>query len=185
MSRKRQRKSLKEDPDPALRDYNALDVAVKRPRYDLRTGQVRECCSLPQYDKQPCQHKYHLRPFDHRKPNNNHAISKESVRKLAATRAKGGVCTKLKSEIVKEDLKRNAHSYSINGHVSRCSDSSTASGRQRVLQALKKGTSKGGSHQLKEEVSLKAFVVCGFLNGAQLPVQLICMCLRFYVAHTY
>lgn len=151
MSRKRQRKDpVKEDTDPALRDYNAVDVITKRPRYDLRTGQARECCSLPQYDKPPCQHKYHLRPFDHRKPTTNHLTSKKPIHsKLAPTsKAKGGVCTK-----VDGDLKRNAHSYSINGHIARCSDSSTASGRQRVLQALKKGTSKGGSGQLKEEVS--------------------------------
>lgn len=147
MSRKRHRKDLvKEEHDPVLRDYNAVDVATKRPRYDLRTGQVRQCCSLPQYDQQPCQHKYHLRPFDHRKPT-NHVVSKQSVHRLA-TRAKGG--THLNSKM---DLKRNAHSYSINGHMARCSDSSTASGRQRALQALKKGTSKGGSHKLKEEVS--------------------------------
>ena len=152
MSRKRQRKDFaKEDPDPALKEYNAVD-AMKRPRYDLRTGQVREYCSLPQYDKQPCQHQYHLRPFDHRKPINYFLTKQRSIHKLATK--KGGVCTNLNSKLVDgEDLKRNAHSYSINGHVARCSDSSTASGRQRALQALKKGTSKGGSRQLKEEVS--------------------------------
>ena len=147
MSRKRQRKDLvNEDTDPALRDYNAVNVSTKRPRYDLRTGQVRQCCSLPQYEKQQScqQHKYHLRPFDHRKPT-NHYTSKQSTHIRAPTKAKGSI---KKGD---GDLKRNAHSYSING-IARCSNSSTASGRRRVLQALKKGSAKGGSQQLKEEV---------------------------------
>ena len=150
MARKRQRKEELKEDHPALRDYNAA-VDAKRPRYDLRTGQVRECCSLPQYDKQPCVHKYHLRPFDHRKPSNYFASNSQKL----------GISSSSSSSIKKEGrnhtssaaVKRNAHSYSINGHLARCSNSSTASGRQRALQALKKGTSKGGSHKGKEEVS--------------------------------
>jgi hypothetical protein len=157
MSRKRQRKDLvMEDTDPALRDYNAVGVSTKRPRYDLRTGQVRECCSLPQYDKPPCQHKYHLRPFEHRKPT-NHIVSSRPVHNIAAPQTGRRTCVKK----LTGDLKRNAHSYSINGHITtRCSNSSTASGRQRVLEALKKGHSKGGSRQLKEEVSA---TICGLM----------------------
>lgn len=151
-SRKRQQRDLVEDLDPALRDYN-----TKRPRYDLRYGQVRECCSLPQYDKQPCQHKYHLRPFDHRKPPTNYFVSKKELHTLPAIATRSRICANNQNSTIVngsggESAKRNAHSYSINGHLAgRCSDSSTTSGRQRTLQALKKG--KGGSHKMKEEVS--------------------------------
>lgn len=153
MSRKRQKRVVE---DPALKDHNAIGD-TKRPRYDLRYGQVRECCSLPQYDKQPCQHQYHLRPFDHRKPLN----TKLSMHNLPDIAARGGgkVCAGRKiSKLNGVSIQRNAHSYSINGHVARCSNSSTASGRQRTLQALKKvptstAGKRGGNHQLKEEVS--------------------------------
>ena len=150
-SRKRQQRDLVEDLDPALRDYNAGDT--KRPRYDLRYGQVREFCSLPQYDKQPCQHKYHLRPFDHRKPPTNYFVSKKELHTLPAIATRGRVCANNQNSTLVNGsgVKRNAHSYSINGHVAgRCSNSSTASGRQRTLQVLKKGSRKG---KMKEEVS--------------------------------
>lgn len=154
MARKRQRKEELKEDHPALRDYNAA-VDAKRPRYDLRTGQVRECCSLPQYDKQPCPHKYHLRPFDHRKPSNYFASkSKLGISSTTTTSSSGKKEGRNHtSKGISAAVKRNAHSYSINGHLARCSNSSTASGRQRALQALKKGTSKGGSHKVKEEVS--------------------------------
>lgn len=151
MSKKRQRGDLAEDS--ALKDYNVN--ATKRPKYDLRCAPTRDWCSLPQYDQQPCQHKYHLRPFDHRKPV-NYFGPKQSISKLPdkpVTRS-GGICTKNRTIAEGVLIKRNAHSYSINGHIARCSNSSTASGRQRTLQALKKGTAvtavkKSG----KEEVS--------------------------------
>ncbi len=153
MSKKRLRRELE---DPVLRDYNAN--ATKRPKYDLRCAPVRDCCSLPQYDKQPCQHKYHLRPFDHRKPI-NYFGPKPSLSKVPdnpVTRS-SGVCTKHRTIAEGVSIRRNAHSYSINGHMARCSNSSTASGRQRTLQALKKETAatgkKSGNHKLKEEVS--------------------------------
>ena len=150
MSRKRQRRDLE---DPALKDYNAINN-TKQPRYDLRYGQSRDCCSLPQYDKQPCHHKYHLRPFDHRKTLN---CKPPPVPEFAT---RGGLCTNNQNSTVVDKsgvLKRNAHSYSINGHLARCSNSSTASGRQRTLKALQKSVTtrkKSGNH-LKEEVSFK------------------------------
>ena len=137
-----------------MKDYNALANA-KQPRYDLRYGQSRECCSLPQYDQQPCHHKYHLRPFDHRKPLNY------KVHNLPDAISRGGICTNVQNSTLVParggNIQRNAHSYSINGHLARCSNSSTTSGRQRTLQALQKSTrprKKGGNLPLKEEVSL-------------------------------
>ena len=151
MSRKRQRRDLE---DPPLKDFNAIN---KRSRYDLRYGQVRDCCSLPQYDKQPCQHKYHLRPFEHRKPV-KYLAPTQSINSISEVTTRGGICANIPSSVVisSDDIKRNAHSYSINGRVTRCSDSSTASGRQRVIQSLKKGRTTGkkiGDHPLTKEVS--------------------------------
>lgn len=152
MSRKRQRPDLE---DSALKDHNAINA--KQPRYDLRYGYSRDCCSLPQYDKQPCHHKYHLRPFDHRKPL-NYSGSKLTMHNLPDTATRGGVCTNNQNSTIVPGrgniIGRNAHSYSINGHLARCSNSSTASGRQRTLQALQKSVTarkKGGTHQ--KEVS--------------------------------
>lgn len=151
MSRKRQRRNLE---DSALKDYNGVSAA-KHPRYDLRYGGVRDCCSLPQYDKQPC-HKYHLRPFDHRKPLN----SKLSLHNLSDAASRGGICTNNQNATIvpgkgTSGIQRNAHSYSINGHLARCSNSSTASGRQRTLQALQKSVTasklKIKKGQLKKE----------------------------------
>lgn len=153
MSRKRQRRDLE---DPPLKNSNSINT--KRPRYDLRYGQVRECCSLPQYDKQPCQHKYHLRSFEHRKPV-NYFGPKQSINNLSEIATRSGICARSRgSAVLPNDIGRNAHSYSINGHIARCSNSSTTSGRQRNLQvSIKKGTAasgkKSGSHQLKKEVS--------------------------------
>ena len=146
MSKKRQRRDTFEDS--ALKDYNAN--ATKRPKYDLRYAPARDYCSLPQYDKQPCQHKYHLRPFDHRKPL-NYFGSKQSIPKLpdSAVTKGSGVCTKNRSIAESVSIRRNAHSYSINGHIARCSNSSTASGRQRTLQALKKGTAATATSEKK------------------------------------
>lgn len=143
MSRKRQRRDLE---DPALKDFNS----IKRPRYDLRYAQARDCCSLPQYDKQPCQHKYHLRPFEHRKPV-NYLAPKQSAHNISQV-ATRGVCANIQgsSIISSGDIQRNAHSYSINGYLTRCSNSSTASGRQRTLQALKKDKTTKKVHNLKE-----------------------------------
>lgn len=130
MSRKRQRRDLEDTP---LKDINS-----KRSHYDLRHNHVRQCCSLPQYDKQPCQHKYHLRPFEHRRPGNYFGI-KQALSAYQVGR-KGDVCAKIKRS-TDSGTRRNAHSYSINGHMARCSNSSTASGRLRTLQALKEGPS--------------------------------------------
>lgn len=128
MSRKRQR----EVEDTALKDFNS-----KRPHYDLRhNNHMRQCCSLPQYDKRPCQHKYHLRPFEHRKPCHffglKHAL--HSTYPVGGNGDNNNICMKIKRS-TDNDLRRNAHSYSINGHMARCSNSSAASGRQRTLKA--------------------------------------------------
>ena len=129
MSRKRLREESGETP---LKDLNS-----KRPHYDLRQNHIRQCCSLPEYDKRPCQHKYHLRPFEHRQPSNSDYFGLKQA--LASSTAYQGGKKDVHLKISTEsDLKRNAHSYSVNGHVARSSNSSTASGRQRTLQALKK-----------------------------------------------
>lgn len=133
MSRKRQQRDVE---DSALKDYNAINT--KRPRYDLRYAQIRECCSLPVPQYKPCQHKYHLRPFDHRK-HINCLGSKPSMRNLPSIVGRGEICANGQNAM-DGGIKRTAHSYSINGHLARCSNSSTASGHQRTLQALKKGT---------------------------------------------
>lgn len=151
MSRKRQRRELE---DPHLKEYNA--IGSKRPHYDLRYGQVRECCSLPQYDKQPGQHKYHLRPFEHRKLD-SYIGSKQSIHTVTSSNQKVYTASNQNFVIANgsSDVRRNAHSYSLNGYVARCSNSSTASGRQRTIQALKKGTGpmSGTGHRKKDKVS--------------------------------
>ena len=126
MSRKRPREEGGETP---LKDLNA-----KRPHYDLRQNHMRQCCSLPQYDNSRYQHKYHLRPFEHRQPGNYFGLKQALCSTYQGERK--DVCVKISTE---SDLKRNAHSYSVNGHIARSSNSSTASGRLRTLQALKKG----------------------------------------------
>ena len=73
----------------------------------------RDYYSLPQNDA--CtyhHHKYHLRPREH---------SKYLPRTIPAA-----------ARIAKADCRRNAHSYSLNGH--RHSNSSTASSRKRKLE---------------------------------------------------
>ena len=151
MSKKRTRRDVQ---DPALKDYNTN--ATKRLKYDLRCPnkydlQMRDCCSLPQYNK-PYQHNYHLRPFDHRKPGTKQSLHKPPD--SAVTRG-SGVCAKTRTIAEGVIIRRNAHSYSINGHMARCSNSSTASGRQRTLQALKKGAvaAAGKKAVVKKEVS--------------------------------
>lgn len=74
----------------------------------------RDYYSLPQNDACPYHHhhKYHLRP-------------REQTRYLPRT-------IPAAARIAKEDIRRNAHSYSLNGH--RHSNSSTASSRKRKLE---------------------------------------------------
>ena len=138
------RRQRREVEDAPLKDMNC-----KRPHYDLRHNHIRQCCSLPQYDKRPCQHKYHLRPFEHRKPGKYFGIKQA----LSSYQVDGkDVCAKIKRS-TDIGTRRNAHSYSINGHMARCSNSSTASGRRRTLLALKEGSSIGRHAGHHKEVS--------------------------------
>ncbi len=153
MSRKRLREDTGETP---LKDLNA-----KRPHYDLRTNHIRQCCSLPQYDKRPCQHKYHLRPFEHRQPANYIGMKQAFCSSAYQDgRRKADVCPKFSTE---SDLKRNAHSYSVNGHIARSSNSSTASGRLRTLQALKKSAAAAVGRKKNNDISKEVNVSPNFI----------------------
>ena len=134
MSRKRPRREIEDRP---LQDFNS-----KRPPhyYDLRhKHSSRQCCSLPQYHKRQCQHGYHLRSFEHRQPV-NYLGPKETLYSPYDARRKRDVCMKIQ-ESTEIDSKRNAHSfsYSMNGQMGRCSNSSSISGRRRNVPPLKKG----------------------------------------------
>ena len=97
---------------------------IKRARYN--PPHERDFYSLPQAGPAPtC--KYYLRSFEHRKPVNYY----QSV----LSNSNSGN-TQLPYDVT-DALKRNAHSYSINGLSSRCSTASTTSGRRRKLETLR------------------------------------------------
>ena len=98
---------------------------TKRPRYN--PPHERDFYSLPQAGPAPtC--KYYLRSFEHRKPVNYY----QSV----LSNSNSGN-TQLTAFETADTLKRNAHSYSINGLSGRCSTTSNASGRRRKLDSLR------------------------------------------------
>lgn len=102
------------------RDENNVSYhATKRPRYDYM--HKRDYVSLPQ--QEVFHHKYYLRPYEHRRPIEMYGCGGHNE----------PVC------------RRNAHSYSLNGH--RCSNSSTASSRKRKLEGLKLHTGAGSSNR--------------------------------------
>ena len=108
-------------------DSAELKSAAKRARYDPPHG--RDFYSLPQGEPPPtC--KYYLRSFERKKPVNYYQSvltnSNNSNTSLAAA-----------AYAAADALKRNAHSYSINGLSGRCSTTSTASTRRRKLEALR------------------------------------------------
>lgn len=115
---------------PTLDSAELKSPAVtKRARYN--PPHERDFYSLPQGGPAPtC--KYYLRSSEHRKQLNYHQSvlsnsntgNASSIAAAAAYAAAGA-------------LKRNAHSYSINGLSGRCSNTSTASGRRRKLEALR------------------------------------------------
>ena len=105
---------------------------TKRARYN--PPHERDFYSLPgpQGEPQPtC--KYYLRSFERKKPVNYYQSvltnSNNSNTSLAAAAAAAYAAA--------DALKRNAHSYSINGLSGRCSTTSTASGKRRKLEALR------------------------------------------------
>lgn len=107
---------------PAV-DSAELKSAAKRARYEAPLE--RNCFSVPQGEPPPgC--KYYLRSFERKNPVNYYQSvltnSNNSNTSLAAA---------------VDALKRNAHSYSINGLSGRCSTTSTASSRKRKLETLR------------------------------------------------
>ena len=99
---------------------------TKRARYNPPLE--RDFYSLPQAGPAPtC--KYYLRSFEHRKPVNYY----QSVLSNSNT---GNTQPPL-TYAAADNLKRNAHSYSINGISNRCSTTSTTSTRRRKLEALR------------------------------------------------
>jgi hypothetical protein len=108
---------------PAV-DSAELKSAAKRARYDPPLE--RNCFSVPQGEPPPgC--KYYLRSFERKKPVNYY----QSV----LTNSNNSNTTSLAAAV--DALKRNAHSYSINGLSGRCSTASTASTRKRKLETLR------------------------------------------------
>ena len=107
---------------PAV-DSAELKPAAKRARYDPPIE--RNCFSVPQGEP-PHGCKYYLRSFERKKPVNYY----QSV-----LRNSNNSNTSLAAAV--DALKRNAHSYSINGLSGRCSTASTASTRKRKLETLR------------------------------------------------
>ena len=98
---------------------------TKRARYNPPLE--RDFYSLPQAGPAPtC--KYYLRSFEHRKPVNYY----QSVLSNSNT----GNAQPLVYATA-DTLKRNAHSYSINGLTNRCSTTSTTSTRRRKIETLR------------------------------------------------
>ena len=112
---------------PAV-DSAELKSAAKRARYDPPLE--RNCFSVPQGEPPPgC--KYYLRSFERKKPVNYYH---QSV--LTNSTNSNTTATSLAAAV--DALKRNAHSYSINGlSAGRCSTASTASTRKRKLETLR------------------------------------------------
>ena len=124
---------------------------TKRPRYN--PPHERDFYSLPQAGPAPtC--KYYLRSFEHRKPVNYY----QSV--LSNSNSSN---TQLSAFNAADALKRNAHSYSINGLSGRCSTASTASGRIRKLDSLNNSTivtrKRRQQALAKEEVSCRELML--------------------------
>ena len=108
-------------------ELKSPSMIPKRARYDLPPPHERDFYSLPQAGPAPtC--KYYLRSFEHRKPVNYHqSVLSNSITANAP----------LMNHATSGSLKRNAHSYSINGLSGRCSTTSTASSRRIKLEALR------------------------------------------------
>ena len=134
--------------------------SVKRTCYKMHDE--RDFISLPQYDKPVCQHKYHLRSFEHRKPVNYYSDTRSSLTAnstvVSLPNRNHTAATNPNSV---NDIRRNAHSYSINGHTKRYTNSSSVSTRKRKLEAQKKETAavaakkrKQVPKEQKEDVSL-------------------------------
>lgn len=113
-------------------------ASTKRTQYELQHG--RDYFSLPQYDKPVCQHKYHLRSFEHRKPVNYYSITHSSLTANSFVSLPNRNHTAATNPNSVNDVRRNAHSYSINGHTKRFSNSSSVSSRKRKLEVLKNDT---------------------------------------------
>ena len=106
-------------------ELKSPSMTTKRARYN--PPHERDFYSLPQAGPAPtC--KYYLRSIEHRKPVNYY----QSVLSNSNTANAPAV-----AYATADVLKRNAHSYSINGLSGRCSTTSTTSGRRRKLEALR------------------------------------------------
>lgn len=113
---------------PAV-DSAELTSTAKRARYDPPHG--RDFYSLPQAEPPPtC--KYYLRSFERKKPVNYYQSVLTNSNNSNTSLASAAV-----AYAAADALKRNAHSYSINGLSGRCSTTSTASTRRRKLEALR------------------------------------------------
>lgn len=108
-------------------ELESPSMTTKRARYDAPPPHERDFYSLPQAGSAPtC--KYYLRSFEHRKPVNYHqSVLSNSITANAPPM----------NHAISDSLKRNAHSYSINGLSGRCSTTSNASSRRVKLEALR------------------------------------------------
>ena len=123
------------------RDYKEDEIdlnapSTKRTRYDYE----RDFYSLPQYNKPMNHHRYYLRSYEHRKPVDYCNFSQSSKVKSTQSKPTPQACAHITNQTSHPIVTRNAHSYSLNAALAtRCSNSSTASGRRRLKQqALKK-----------------------------------------------
>lgn len=138
------------------RDVNNVShYPAKRPRYDYL--HERECVSLPQ--QEACCHKYYLRPYEHCRPVELYG------------------CRNPFDHDQPDLCRRNAHSYSLNGH--RCSNSSTASGRKRKLEGMHGSTSRKRPTHYEGSVSYSQLLVNAFYFVPSFPFSmLLCRCCR-------
>lgn len=142
--------------------------STKRTRYELQ--HERDYFSLPQYDKPACRHKYHLRSFEHRKPVNYYSYSSLAANAYVSLQNRNHPAA-TNPNAVADIARRNAHSYSINGHAKRfSSNSSSISSRKRTLEALKKepvpsvAKKRKQVAEQKEDVSSSLAVINGFAS---------------------
>ena len=126
----RKKRSYKED------ETDSSAQTTKRTRYDYD----RDFYSLPQFNKPMNHHRYYLRSYEHRKPVDYCNFSQSSKVSSTQTKHTTQACSHITNQTSYPVITRNAHSYSINAALAtRCSNSSTASGRRRPKQqTLKK-----------------------------------------------
>ena len=120
------------------KDEDIHAPSAKRARYDHE----RDFYSLPQYNKPSYHHRYELR-------------STKPIDYCQSSRVKSSSNAKPSTEIPKpyQIVTRNAHSYSINALTTRCSNSSTASARNKVTMTTEIPPSKQMRPRRKRKIT--------------------------------